>query len=133
MKKNMILLDLELLKEYGCLIHIKARKDYLRVGWNLSTDLQFMVVSFFPSLFYSGSCMKAQEKQYSEGVACFGQMTTGMSTPTFLISLPTSHRCLTSFTQSFSISDLFLWNRDMVESWYVITQQQCQLSINDWN
>lgn len=32
--------------------------------------------------------MKAQGKQYSEGAACFGQMTTGMSGPKFLICVP---------------------------------------------
>lgn len=36
--------------------------------------------------------MKAQGKQYSEGAAYFGQMTTGMSGPKFLISVPNSSR-----------------------------------------
>lgn len=34
--------------------------------------------------------MKEQSKQYSEEAACFGHMTTGMSGPKFLISVPNS-------------------------------------------
>lgn len=60
------------------------------------------------SLFLSRSCMKAQGKQHSEGAACFGHMTTGMSGPKFLTQADWKK------TSNFSPFKSFLWK--MAES-----------------
>lgn len=89
--------------------HQKQVKDYcLCVGSNTSTDLQLISGHIFLSLLVLlWFVHESTRKRIFRGVACFGQLTTGMSTSTFLISLPTSHRCLTSFTQSFPFQTHF--------------------------